>query len=1224
LRSRLRAVLAIIALGSWGPAGLVQNASPAEESPKPEDVRLVPQIGHSLSIWSAVFSPDERYILTGGEDGTAKLWETATGEEIRTFPGHSPCAFSAAFSPDGRSILTGSWGHSAKILDLRTGEEIREFKGHSHWVRSAAFSPDGRYVLTGSNDTTAKLWDAQTGAEIRTFSGHLKEVYSVAFSSDGRFVLTGSEDGTAKLWDVRTGAKLRTFRGHTEAVWAVVFSPDGRFVLSGSADGTAKLWGWETEEPIRSFPDPGLSSTVQSVAFSPDGHFVLAGCHDKTARLWDARTGAEIRTFCGHAYAVYSAAFSPDGRYVLTGSNDKTAKLWDARTGEEVRTFSGHADGLFSVAFSPDGRSLLTGSWGRTAAIWDAQAGAAIHTLRGHTDFVFSAAFSPDSRLALTGSWDGTARLWDVRTGGEVREPLKHPDGVRSVAFSPDGRFFATGSDDGTARIWEAKAKTDKSLRTSPPHANIVSSIAFSPDGLFLLTGSGDTTAKLWDAGSGALIREYPGHSDSVYSAVFSPDGRFVLTGAGDATARLWDAQTAAVIHTFPSRSESGNPWLLSFGGKPGSVLSVAFSPDGRYALTGCGPAKLWDTQTGAEVRTFSDGSDSVWPVAFSPDGRFVLTGSLDGMARLWDVRSGRKLCNLVSFNDGTWAVVDPEGRFDASAGGDVEWLHWVVGSEAISLGQLKERYYEPGLLAKLLGFNTEPLRDVEAFRDVKLFPEVEAKAPAAGSTLLEIDLADRGGGIGPVRVLVNGKEVADDARGGPRPDPTARSARITVDLAESAFIPGEKNTVEVIAWNAEGYLAGRGVTVDWIPPPRVAAPEREPELYAIVGGVSDYAARALRLNYAAHDARDMATALEVGAARLFGANRVHLTLLADTGDPKAIPPSRANFAAAFEKARSAKPWDVLVVYLSGHGIALGGGADMYAYLTREARGMELTDPALRRAAAITSEELTDWIKRIPALKQVMILDTCAAGAAAAKLVDRRAVPSSQVRAVERLKDRTGFHVLMGSAADGVSYEASQYGQGVLTYALLQGMRGAALREDEYVDVSRLFQYAADQVPELARNIGGIQRPQIAAPRGSSFDVGRMTGEDKPKVPLAMVRPLVLRPLLIDPQENDDSLNLSVELRRALEADSYLAARRKAKELKAVFVDADELPGAVRPTGTYTVQGLKVNVRLTLRRDGQKVATVEVEGSRDNLPALAAKLSQEIALALGSGAEQPK
>src|SRR5205807_5073429 len=117
------------------------------------------------------------------------------------------------------------------------------------------------------------------------------------------------------------------------------------------------------------------------------------------------------------------------------------------------------------------------------------------------------------------------------------------------------------------------------------------------------------------------------------------------------------------------------------------------------------------------------------------------------------------------SFQDGSWAVVDPEGRFDAANGGDVEGLHWVVGTEPITLDQLKERYYDPGLLAKKLGLHKEPLRKVGAFANPGLFPAVRLTGPTPADPRLGIALTNRGGGIGRVVVKVNGKEVTADAR---------------------------------------------------------------------------------------------------------------------------------------------------------------------------------------------------------------------------------------------------------------------------------------------------------------------------------------------------------------------------------------------------------------------------------------------------------------------------
>lgn len=1193
MRLRRLLIFIVFAFSCLCSPGYAQN-NPQQKDHDSAEIRLVPQFGHNSYVTSAAFSADGRFIITGGADRTAKIWEVETGMLIRTFSG---CTFdTVAFSPDGRFALTGSLDATARLWDIRTGKVIRAFSGHSNQVSSVAFSPDGRFVLTGSWDKTAKLWDTQTGAKIQTFSGHADFISSVAFSPDGRFALTGGLDATASLWDIRTGEAIRTFSGHSSKVRSVAFSPDGRFVLTGSDDSTAKLWYAQTAELIRTFRSNQI--WVNSVAFSPDGRFILVGTWSE-AGLWDIRTGRLIRTFSGdHAEVV---AFSPDGRYILNGM-----KLWDAKTGSEIRAFAGHSNPICSVAFSSDGHFILTGSTDRTARLWNAQIGMMIRTFSGHFINVDSVAFSSDGRFVLTGSLDGTAKLWNAESGMLIHTFLGHREWIGSVAFSPDGRFALTGSGDNTAKLWDVR--TGELILTFSGHSRPVRSVAFSPDGRFVLTGSFDKTAKLWDAQTGMLVHTLFGHSSEVSSVAFSPDGRFLLTGSWDKTARLWDAQTGMLVKTF------GNHL------KP--VNSVTFSPNGRFVLTGSRDwtAMLWDMKTSQSVQIFMGHKDVVESVAFSPDGRFLLTGSSDNTSKLWAVQAetDHELCSLISFDDGNWVVVDPDGRFDASNGGEVEGLHWVVGLDAIALNQLKERYYEPGLLAKILGFKKEPLRDVRAFRDVKLYPKVQVQAPALGSTQLNINLTDLGGGIGKVRVLVNGKEIASDARG-PNPNKEAKILKLKVDLAGAALIPGQMNKVQVIAWNAEGYLSSRAAIVEWTPPAEAILTARSPDLYAIVGGVSNYASETLRLRFAAKDAQDMATALEVGAKRLFGTEKVHLTLLASSGGPRAIPPTRTNFVQAFESARRAKPWDVLVVYLAGHGVALSGEADVYAYLTQEARSTELIDPAVRRAVAITSEELTDWIKQIPALKQVMILDTCAAGTAAEKLVEMRNISSSQIRAIERLKDRTGFHILMGCTADAVSYEASHYGQGLLTYALLQGMRGAALREDEYVDVSRLFQYAADQVPELARNIGGIQRPQIAAPKGASFDIGQLTEEDKPKVPLAMIMPLILRPLLFNPQENDDNLNLSIELRRALTAESYVTGRGEASDFKAMFVDSDELPGAVRPTGTYTVQGKQVVVKLMLKRDGLKVAIIDIEGTRDDLAGLAVKIVRAIMKALGTG-----
>jgi WD40 repeat protein len=1141
---------------------------------------------------------------------TILLSSHAQQPDLAIETGHSDWVHSVALSGDGKLLASGSNDNTIKLWEVATGREIRTLRGHSAPVNSVVFSGDSKLLASGSNDRTIKLWEVATGREIRTLFGHSREVNTVALSADGKLLASGSDDNTIKLWEVATGREIRTLTGHSPGVSATPQQTSRGGQAREPSDG---LIG--TLVPLG---DNSVLSSVHSVALSGDGKLLASGSNDNTIKLWEVATGRELRTLAGHSSWVSSVAFSADGKLLASGSDDNTIKLWEVATGREIRTLAGHS----LVALSGDGRLLASGSGDKSIKLWEVATGRELRTLTGHSSWVSSVAFSADGKLLASGngkvqasgSGNNSIKLWEVATGRELRTLTGHSEVVNSVAFSTDGKLLASGSNDNTIKLWPVA--TGRELRTLADHSSRVFAVALSADGKLQASASFDKI-KLSEVATGRELRTLTGHSEVVHSVAFSSNGKLLASSSGDMKIKLWEVATGREIRTL--------------SGHYGWVHSVAFSSDGKLLASASGDRsiKLWEVATGRELRTLTGHSAPVWSVAFSGDGKLLASGSADATTRLWNVGSGQELARLIALDTNDWAVVTPDGRFDASPGA-MKLMHWNVGAESIALEQLKERYYEPRLLAKLMGFDQEPLRDVTAFKDVKLYPAVEYTAPAAGNTQLTIHLTNRGGGIGRVQVLLNGKELVADARPAAF-DAQSRAATLTVDLKDAPLVPGQPNPIEVIARNAEEYLASpRGARLLWVPP--LAAPAEPPQLYAIVGGISTYSSPHLNLRYAAKDASDFATAVRAGAARLLGAGQVHLALLTSDAAaastfttfaagamPPPVAPTKANFRLAFAAARQAKPTDILVIYLAGHGVALARGSDLYCYLTQEARSTDTTvlnDPALLGQTTITSEELTEWIKQIPALKQVMVLDTCAAGAAAARLTEQRALSSDQIRAIDRLKDRTGFHVLMGSAADASSYEATQYGQGLLTYSLLQGLKGAALREGEYADVSQLFQYAADQVPDLAKGVGGVQRPLVAAPQGTSFDVGRFSAAEKAQVPLAQLKPLLLRPLLLNPEEISDSLNLTLLLRQKLREASYVTARGEA-EPAVVFVDADELPGALRPTGTYTVAGQMVTVKLVLRRDGQAVQTLQVQGSKDDPAALVARLTDAVIEALG-------
>ncbi len=169
-------------------------------------------------------------------------------------------------------------------------------------------------------------------------------------------------------------------------------------------------------------------------------------------------------------------------------------------------------------------------------------------------------------------------------------------------------------------------------------------------------------------------------------------------------------------------------------------------------------------------------------------------------------------------------------------------------------------------------------------------------------------------------------------------------------------------------------------------------------------------------------------------------------------------------------------------------------------------------------------------------------------------------------------------------------------------------MRGAALRDDEYIDISRLFQYSADQVPELAKNIGGIQRPIVAVPYGgTSFDIGRLGSEDKPRIPLARVRPLVLRAFFSnDAPPFDDNLGLNKLLNEALRD---ISARGRSASL--IFVDADEFPQAYKLSGRYKISEGNVTVTVYLLVGKETKGNFQIMGNVGNIEQLVADILKE-------------
>lgn len=203
--------------------------------------------GHTDRITGVAFISNGRRVLSGGADGTLRLWDVQSEQSLDTVDVGAPIN-SLAVSPDGRHVLLGLDDNNVRLWDWQEKKEVKQFRGHTFLVLAVGFSADGARAVSGSGDRSIRVWDVDTGECLATLTRHSDRVGAVAISADGTSVLSGSDDSTVRLWDVATAGTVRIYTGHRGSVRAVAIGPDGKRGLSGGEDGTARLWDLTVNE----------------------------------------------------------------------------------------------------------------------------------------------------------------------------------------------------------------------------------------------------------------------------------------------------------------------------------------------------------------------------------------------------------------------------------------------------------------------------------------------------------------------------------------------------------------------------------------------------------------------------------------------------------------------------------------------------------------------------------------------------------------------------------------------------------------------------------------------------------------------------------------------------------------------------------------------------------------------------------------------------------------
>lgn len=685
------------------------------------------QISFGLFVWDTKSGLLLKHISTVNYPEHVQIshdtqWITVSGEGLHLY--HFP-------SGKEEKLAYGTFVYDArpknvKEKDIVAPDSEEPFKEeserrHYYWSDEAAFSPDGRQLAMVTSRGLVIL-DLATKHEVAATAIDVKYPTALAYVGQGRLLALGCESGVL-LFDSRSGRYIRTFTT-ASAVRSLDGSNDGTLVVA--LVGTSDVVSWEisTGMPLYSYHSDYPAAVVRSSSYkAPDGApaaYVFL-TYPNEIRLLSLKDKEITRTFRRSV-----------GSFVSTGFLNE-AHAFAVATSRTVRYLTGVAPGNVRVGLDPAAYDHLTlcengyfvTSHDNVVALWNKTTGAAVRTFRVQLD---------KQEHQINGK------------PTTISEPIEH------LRCSPDASLVAAASES-TIWLWDTRVQTGEPSFARSLAKTQLAAIAVSGDGKYIAAGSYNNTLTIWEVGSGREMTFAKLHRSSfmfppAYSTLtFSPDGKWLAAGNLANYVELYDLDKR-VSFSFNS-------------GPPHGVEALAFSHDSKRLAGGGydGEIWMWDVVTGNSVHHWKAHTGDITDLSFSSDGTWISSTGEDGAVRIWSSKDFSSAATLVIFGDDSWAVTDSAGRYDTSTPDTSVGLHWVAGTQVIELRQLKNRYYAPQLLDRILAGDRLP--DVTGMESAPPPPIVSIDHGCAAATRkLNLLLKDAGGGIGTVVIKVNGRTV--------------------------------------------------------------------------------------------------------------------------------------------------------------------------------------------------------------------------------------------------------------------------------------------------------------------------------------------------------------------------------------------------------------------------------------------------------------------------------
>ncbi|KAG1739339.1 WD40-repeat-containing domain protein [Suillus lakei] len=754
-----------IVSGGWGGTARVWNLRSGEPIQDLDTIKT----GHE-SVFVVSYSPKATMIATGGHNESAiKIWDAKTGELLSTIGDDD--VWSLAWTSDEKKLISGTVDGSIRIFDTATKQQIAVLEGHDEVVAAIALFPNDRLLASTSRDNTARLWNLDTNFQVGPPIQHENDVNCAAFSVDGKLLATTCDDGNAYLWDIQS---ILNAAGLED----LLSMPDvQQSELKKKASATRcpaphRLPGFFNDVQERDLPP----SITRRLHHNPSVH----SRRSAFAPSWGSRPRAllaripplfhrskpntdEPVEFQQHPGPTTSSRRSPpvvevaaqDDKKALYVAPRKTAgktagdkakgiknpKWWFGRTQDAL---FGHLFSLFRSALDTDDAIELQ-QWARqttssrcshhvveVAAIRDKQAiyvarqpetasemarriknptlwPAVIpyRTMQGHTGFVEGVVHLPGGQHIITCSYNGSPKLWDLESGAQIGDDWRDEGGsvgLKTIALSPKGDTIASGSIDGTVRLWDVEMR--KVVRKWTGHAGAVKSVCWSPDGERVVSGASDETVKVWNVKSATPVLglKTTKTGQSVHTVSYSPKATKIATAGFNI--KIWDAKSGKLLSTVGHAANQ-------------VVCSLVWTSDEKKLISGYsgGSIRIFDTATWWQIALLDGHQGAVYSITLSRNDRLLVSTSGDQKARLWNLD--------------TKFLVGPPLQHEHI----VTSAAFSADGELLSTGCADENAYVWNIHAILKATGLEHLLPIPDAPKLKLEQKVHASSHASGSS---------------------------------------------------------------------------------------------------------------------------------------------------------------------------------------------------------------------------------------------------------------------------------------------------------------------------------------------------------------------------------------------------------------------------------------------------------------------------------------------------------